>query len=135
MASRGWEGVTPTDLARIRDRFAPAAKVSKYRNQRVEVDGQMFDSKREAAAWMRLRAREQAGEIRNLRRQVPFDLMCPCKDGEAMYAVVARYVSDFTYLDADDQMHVVDAKGVRTQIYALKRKWLELQTGIAIEEI
>jgi hypothetical protein len=32
-------------------------------------------------------------------------------------------------------MHVIDAKGVRTQLYRLKRKWLELQTGIVVQEV
>lgn len=120
----------------MRDRFAPAAKQSKYRNQRVEVDGLMFDSKREGAAWLRLRAREQAGEIANLKRQVEFPLLCPCSSTPGMNVEVSRYVADFTYDDVQTGVtHVLDAKGVKTQVYLLKRKWLALQTGIQIEEI
>jgi hypothetical protein len=36
---------------------------------------------------------------------------------------------------ANGVTHVVDAKGHRTREYQLKKKWLELQTGIVIQEV
>jgi len=42
---------------------------SKYRHRKVDVDGPVFDSQREAAYYGVLKLREQAGEIRDLKLQ------------------------------------------------------------------
>ena len=39
------------------------AAPSKYRNTKTEVDGILFDSKKEAARWLELKALEAAGKI------------------------------------------------------------------------
>jgi len=115
----------------------PAVKQSKYRNVRTVVDGITFDSKREAQYWAELKMRERAGDITELRRQVPFALFTAKAtiSGSHVLYEVARYVSDFVYRDRNGVEHVVDAKGKRTAMYQLKRKWLELQSGIVIEEV
>ncbi len=132
---------TEQDLARLSQRNGPLRQSqpsavvkaqSKYHNVQTVADGVKFDSKREAEYWMLLRLRERAGEIRNLERQIKIPLVCPCKDGTE--AVVAHYVADFTYTDKAGE-HVVDAKGKRTRMYDLKKKWLFLQGGIEIEEV
>ena len=107
---------------------------SKYRNVRTVIDGEKFDSKREANYWLLLKAREKAGEISSLKRQVEFPLYCAAGDRGIQVAV---YVADFWYLDSGGKcaLHVVDAKGHRTQVYELKKKWLFLQQGISIEEV
>jgi hypothetical protein len=112
---------------------AHVAAKSKYRNVKTVVDGEKFDSKREAQYWAELRLREKANDITHLSRQVPFDLCCPTGPEES--EVVAQYIADFVYKDRDGRDHIVDAKGKRTQMYALKKKWLELQSGIFIEEV
>lgn len=113
---------------------APAVKPSKYRNQRCEVLGIMFDSKREAAEYLRLHAREQAGEITKLRRQVSYPLMCPILATPGLNAVVAHYIADFVYEEAGRE-RIIDAKGVKTQVYAQKKRWLETQNSVCIEEV
>jgi hypothetical protein len=45
------------------------------------------------------------------------------------------YVADFTYLDQNDQLHVVDAKGFKTPIYRLKKRMAALLLHIKIEEV
>jgi len=115
-------------------------KKSKYRNVRTMIGGESFDSKREADYWLVLKAREQLGEIQLLRRQVRYDLNCPDETEPrhdlAMSRTVAHYVADYVYYDlTDGREHVVDAKGHRTREYQLKKKWLELQDGIVIEEV
>ncbi|WP_416330616.1 DUF1064 domain-containing protein, partial [[Clostridium] innocuum] len=50
-------------------------KKSKYGAVKTEVDGIKFDSKHEALRYQELRLLEQAGEITNLRLQVPFELI------------------------------------------------------------
>ena len=125
MATRGWQGVTLTDLR------GKALRVpSKYRNQVVEYEGQRFHSKRELAYWLGLQARQQNGEITNLRRQEAFGIWGVRPDGSKEY--VCEYVADFVY-DERGVRHVVDAKGVRTPTYRLKRKFLAVQ-GIVVEE-
>lgn len=116
----------------------PVAR-SKYRNVKTVVDGIQFDSKREAEHWMGLRAREQAGEITGLQRQVHFPLMCPVMDEVGAQAVgplmqVAEYVADFVYREGG-LLKVVDAKARRISPYPLKAKWLALQQGIEIVEV
>lgn len=106
---------------------------SKYANTKVIAHGVKFDSKREAAYYETLLLREKAGEINNLQRQVPFSLTTTGQDGMAVE--VAEYIADFVYFELGTGMHVLDAKGHKTRMYALKKKWLYLQSGIEIEEV
>lgn len=130
---RGFEHLTEGDAAKLGKQAV--AKPSKYRNAKVVVDGATFDSKREANYWFGLKVRERLGEIVKLRHHVNWPLLAPDRvNGNDV--VVAHYECDFYYADADTgNEHVVDAKGKRTQMYLLKRKWLELQDGIVIEEV
>ena len=136
---------TQADLDQIRAhrdarRLATTPKPSKYHNVGVVIDGRNFASKKEGAYYVELKARRAAGEIRNLELQVPFLLTTRGLDG--LDGVVATYVCDFQFeeRDADGEWSrvVVDVKGGRatqTQLYALKKKWLWLQSGIAIREV
>jgi len=137
MSTRGWEQVTQTDIVRRELRMAQApAKRSKYRNVKTVIGSETFDSRREADHWLQLQALAQNGQISQLRRQEGFDLLCPTPD--ATWRVVARYIADFAFIDANGKLHVQDVKGgkvTKTQVYRLKAKWLYLQTGIEIEEI
>lgn len=134
MATSGWEHVSTSDLNKLgRSQAQTAAPSKKYRNIRYVVDSLTFDSKREATYYVGLKARAHNGDIRDLRVHPTFALLAPTAAGVAVE--VARYEADFTYYDTHDERHVVDVKGVRTQVYLLKRKWLELQEGIVIEEV
>jgi hypothetical protein len=129
MATRGWQGVSLTDV-RGKLRVAKAAP-SKYRNQPVEWDGQTFHSKRELAYWLGLEARQRNGEISQLQRQVEFPIWGCSPDGGKQY--VCSYLADMVY-EEHGVRHVIDVKGYRTAIYALKKKFLAVQ-GIVIEEV
>ena len=48
---------------------------NKYHNRKYSADGEVFDSKREYQRWQELKLLEKAGEIAELRRQVPFELL------------------------------------------------------------
>ncbi len=89
----------------------------------------MFDSKHEAKRYQELRLLEQAGEITNLRLQVPFELIPKSKHGMPI-----RYIADFTYNDLNGQLIVEDAKGVKTPVYRLKRRMMAERYDIKIKE-
>lgn len=137
--TRGW---TRQDVTRHELKQAlTTAPPSKYRNVKVTVDGERFDSRKEADYWMGLKLRERAGEITELARQVLFSLYAPQIYGSqnpehAVWIQIAEYKADFVFRDATGR-HVVDAKGQKQRIcpYPLKKKWLELQEGIVIEEV
>jgi hypothetical protein len=133
---RGWTQVTEAQLRKRLPDATASKSASKYRNVKVEVDGLRFDSKREALYWLDLKAREAAGEIRDVRRQVVFGLFAPVHDKPGMTAMVSSYIADYTYVVvATGSPVVVDVKGVRTRLYLLKKKWLAIQSGIVIEEV
>ena len=131
---------THADVDRIlaKQQQATAPKPSKYHNVKCQTpDGYTFDSKKEAAYWIGLQARQACGEIHSVQRQVPFALCCPDRvinDGSRL--VVAEYVADFTFYDQLGRRHVIDVKSQATitKEYRLKRRWLELQDGIIVEE-
>jgi hypothetical protein len=96
---------------------------SKYGNKRVvAADGLTFDSKREHARWLDLTLLERAGEIRELKRQVRYPLTVDGKPLRYPSGRIATYVADYTYWDVRRGKRVVeDAKGMRTDVYKLKR--------------
>lgn len=87
---------------------------NKFRNKRTEIDGQKFDSRKEARRWQELKLLERAGQIENLDRQVKFPL-----DVDGVH--ICNYFADFTY-DEKSQVVVEDCKGIRTRDYKLKAK-------------
>lgn len=112
---------------------------NKYGNRKTEVDGIVFDSKHEAMRWIELKYMERAGLIRDLKRQVKFCLV-PTLEGEGkkIKQRAVYYLADFEYWEktADCWKHVVeDAKGVRTDVYKLKKKLMLWRHGIEIREV
>ena len=99
-------------------------KESKYHNQKVEVGGKTFDSKKESKDWLRLKSMEDSGLIKDLRCQVPFELQpkYTTRDGRKIRAIT--YVADFVY-ERDGAQYVQDSKGMRTDVYKMKRKMFE----------
>jgi hypothetical protein len=102
----------------------------KYRNIPTEVDGVKFHSKKEAKRWVSLTLLQTAGRIKNLKRQVSFEL-------KVEGLLICRYIADFVYEEDTKgvwQTVVEDSKGYPTQIYRLKRKLMEAVHGIEIRE-
>jgi hypothetical protein len=101
---------------------------AKYRNRKVTVGGETWDSEREYARWLVLQAMERDGLIRDLRRQVPVDLVV---NG----VKVCRWVADATYFDtATGRVEWEDTKGFRTQTYRVKAKLFAAIFGQPIRE-
>jgi hypothetical protein len=87
----------------------------KYRAIVTEVDGIRFPSKKQAMRYRELKISERAGIIRELKLEVPYDLVV---NGMK----ICRYVADFTYRTQDGRLVVEDTKGVRTRDYKIKAK-------------
>lgn len=102
---------------------------SKYRNKKVQFDGITFDSKKEALRYMVLKSYEQKNTIQDLQLQVPFVLIDKSK-----YGRVIKYIADFVYYE-NGQMIVEDVKGVKTDVYKLKKRMLAEKYGIEIKEV
>ena len=100
---------------------------SKYRAKRT--DG--YASKREAKYAADLKLLHSQGAISNLNEQVSYTLLPACEG----YSRPLRYISDFTYLDTEGVVHVVDVKGFKTEKYKIKRRLMWQLLGIKIEEV
>lgn len=95
------------------------AKESKYHAKRVEIEGVLFDSKKEAQLWVRLQNLQRMGVISELQRQVRFELVPKQKDERAVY-----YVADYVFKEGD-KLVVADCKSSMTKklpSYIIKRK-------------
>lgn len=110
-------------------------KKTKYRNVKTEVDGILFDSKREAKRWTELCLMQKAGQIEALERQVKFTLLPPVKFSDELRRTPAtQYVADFSYTQGGLRV-VEDVKGAITKEYRLKRKMMLALLGIEVQEI
>ena len=137
----------------------------KYSAEPQIIDGIRFDSKREARRYGELVLLMKARRIRALTIHPIFPLLAAdCSeayrpplgtllrpfggteaDGSPVTVAtslhcVASYEADFMYEEIDAARQswtpvVEDAKGVRTQVYRLKRRWFERQYGIGIREV
>ena len=104
---------------------------SKYGNKPTKTrDGVLHDSRKEAQRWSELQMLEKANLIKNLRRQVKYELI-PKQEGERS----VTYIADFVYDDVESGQHIVeDSKGMRTPAYIIKRKLMLYVHGIRILE-
>lgn len=108
--------------------------VNKYRNRKVTIDGETFDSKREAQRYQELRLLMRAGEIADLQRQVVFELIPAQKICGKVLERSVKYIADFVYMQ-DGNRVVEDTKGVRTKEYIIKRKLMLWRHGIRVKEV
>lgn len=100
----------------------------KYGAKRTEVDGIKFDSKKEAIRYRELKLMMYVGEIDDLKIHPRYPLIV---NGTK----ICDYIADFEYIrDYGRQKVVEDTKGVKTDVYRLKKKLFELLYGIKILE-
>lgn len=109
----------------------------KYGAVATEVDNIRFASKLEARRYGELKLLEKAGEITagSLTLQPKYALHTVTPAGEIVK--VATYIADFKYISSRGGHFWVteDAKGVRTPVYRLKKRWVEAQYGIEVIEV
>lgn len=122
---------------------------NKYHAKKVINEYGTFDSIKEFKRYLVLRGLEDAGCIKNLQRQVKFNLIPAqyelgvmitkgpnkgkLKPGKLLERA-CYYKADFTYYDGE-KFVVEDTKGVRTDDYIIKRKLMLWLHGIAIKEV
>ena len=99
-------------------------KENKYHAQKTEVNGVTFDSKKESRQWKELCMLEASGGISNLRRQVAFELQPKYTNNQGEHIKAITYVADFVY-EKDGKTYVQDSKGVKTDVFKLKKKLFE----------
>ena len=99
-------------------------KQSKYHAKNVEVDGVVYDSKKEANRGAILNKQAEMGIITGLERQVQFLLQPEYTNNQGKKIRPITYVADFVYVKAG-QKYVEDVKGFRTPEYKLKKKIFE----------
>ncbi len=124
--------------------------MSKYHSKKITVNGITFDSRKEARRYKELSLLEKVGTISDLQMQVKY-LLIPAQreHSEEMYTkgnkkgkykpgkLLERecaYYADFQYKE-DGKIIVEDVKGVRTEVYKIKKKLMLYKFGIAIREV
>lgn len=111
-------------------------KISKYKNQKTIINNIKFDSKKEASRYTYLKLLEKAHEIKDLELQKEFILQEAFDKNSKHYRKIS-YIADFFYFDLKRNKWIVeDTKGMRTDVYKLKKKMFEYQySNLEIEEI
>lgn len=121
------------------------SKETKYHSQQITVGGKAFDSVKEGTRYSELVLAERAGEISELKCQVPFELIPtqrePSKVGPRggvkkgkLIEQACVYIADFVYKDKSGAIIVEDTKGCRTPDYIIKRKLMLYVHNIRIKE-
>ena len=97
---------------------------SKFNAVKTEINGIKFDSKKEANYYLTLLALKEQGEIDNIKMQVEY-LLQPSftrENGEKVKNI--KYYADFVVMYKNGTVEVIDVKGLRTDVYKMKKKML-----------
>jgi len=119
------EKITSKEYQELKFQIGPKMK---YRNEKCEVDGEKFDSKKEMQYYLKLKQLLKAGEIVGLELQPKYDLLV---NGTKC----GFYKADFKVFWKSGLIQVVDVKGMRTPVYQLKKKLIKAIYGITIKEV
>lgn len=109
--------------------------MNKYNARKVTYFGETFDSEKEGKRWLLLRSMEKRGEIRQLRRQVKYELI---PRAPAVKLQALNYIADFVY-EKDGRTVVEDVKGYKKgpayQLFTAKKKLMYFRFGILVKEV
>lgn len=105
----------------------------KYNNKKTEYKGLKFDSKRELNRYLYLESLEKSGAIKDLKRQVKYELL-PSQKSKKRTERPVHYIADFAYY-LDGEYIVEDSKGCITKDYVIKRKLMLYIHDITITEV
>jgi hypothetical protein len=105
-------------------------KYNKYNAKKTEFMGFKFDSKWEAERYGQLASMALAGVVKNLERQVKYEIVV--NDNK-----ICNYIADFVYTlineDGSEEKIVEDAKGIQTTDFKLKMKLMKAVFNINIK--
>lgn len=104
----------------------PPAKTNKYRNVKTISNGIKFDSKKEANYYGKYKLMKAAGLL-TFEMQVKYNLVV---NG----IKIGFYKADFVLTYPNGKIEVIDCKGIKTSVYALKKRLLKACLGIEIIE-
>jgi hypothetical protein len=96
----------------------------KFGAQRTIYDGIKFSSKKEAKRYNDLQILQKLGEILFFLRQVAFPL-----EGDT------KYICDYLVFWSNGEVTVEDVKGMKTDMYIMKKKMVEAKYPFKIIEI
>jgi hypothetical protein len=110
-------------------------KASKYNNEKITIDNEVFDSKLEGRRYQDLKLAQEFGQIRKLKLHPRFYFTI-------RKVRIFSYYADFSYERLTESLSrqevwqsvIEDCKGKRTDIYKLKKKLIEAQHKIRIIE-
>ena len=97
---------------------------NKYGAIKTTVGNKTYDSKKEAHRAMVLKSMQEQGLISNLKEQQRFVLQESYMNNKGKKIRQIEYVADFTYTQ-DERQIVEDCKGIKTDVYKLKKKIFE----------
>lgn len=110
----------------------------RVRARKVEIDGIVFDSVHESEVYLDLKMQQRAGLISKLQCHPKFVF-------EVNGVRICSFTPDFTYIDKDNKVRVVDAKGFSRskktgkllprvdREFGIKSRLLKAQFGLEIE--
>ena len=107
---------------------------NKYKNRKITVGGEVFDSEREYTRYRELILLQRAGVISDLKRQMPYVVIPVQRIDGKIVERACSYVADFVYQE-NGKTVVEDTKGVRTKDYIIKRKLMLYVHGIRVREV
>lgn len=120
-----WRSTGTVRTHECKDTPTPGGK-RKFKNTPTMVEGEKFQSKKEAKRWIALKTIEHGGRISGLQRQVKFSL-----DINGVH--ICDYIADFVYRD-ERGMVAEDCKGFRTDVYKMKKVLMKAIHNIDVVE-
>lgn len=132
--------------------LAKRAPARKFKNEPTVIDGEKFDSKREALHYNNLRIRQRAGEVRNIVTK-PSYCVIPATEVDGQRIRATYFSPDFEYEEriGDEWIRRIDdvkfttgankeaAKKLREtaayKIFQMKRKLLLQQIGVWVRSV
>lgn len=96
---------------------------NKYGARKTQVNGILFDSKREANRYRELLLMQRAGIVKEIELQPQYVLIDKFKHkrtGKVIQPI--KYTADFLVTYPDGHQEIEDAKGAITRDYALRKK-------------
>ena len=115
---------------------AISARHSKYNAVKTQIDGIIFDSKKETEYYKNLLLLKQAGEVIDIKLQPEFELQEGyVKDGVKIRPI--KYIADFLVVYKDRHIEIIDTKGYRKdKVYLLKKKLFHYKfKSLTIKEV